>query len=467
MKLFKKALLATAIFGAMGAHAADVSDAVKFTSVEGFAAANNVVGTDGSVRVIVREKLEAGDKVTLQFGKGFGVIAGVEAAVYTVPGTRDAVTSKSIAIDNGTAAYTFTVDTVESDFAKGKVVLELDTGYTIELDESFEVVAAADAFLTTATQANATVTYSAARWQDGVAKDTVGDNTGTFLKFANQYGASVTGPLNAVIERSLGTTFTSGADANSTTADTLAITLTDKVDFLDSVKDPITTIEISGDFSDMDQTTPSNDITVGVGTGTTAIFASGDAALTLTDSLLTVVLTDTRTDGQAGTLTLSFDNAITRIATNSENIKATTFVADAEVDYGHTSDAVILANAAAGAWTIDATIINVPYFPVGFDGTDTSVHFANEGSKDVNVIMTAIDDSGKVYEAVDMGDLVADTVTKYKQTDIMTAFGITAKTKLSVTFNIDATDGVVNAYAFSSTPAGRQALVTSQQKGIK
>lgn len=464
MKLFKKALLATAIFGAMGAQAADVSDAVKFTSVEGFAAANNVVGTDGSVRVIVREKLEAGDRITLQLGKGFGAISGVEEATYDpVTGLRNVVTQDAIAIDNGTADYTFTVDTVESDFANGKIVLELDTGYTIELDESFEVVASADAFLTTATQANATLTYSAARWQDGVAKDTGGDNVGTFLKFANQYGASVTSPLNAVIERSLGTTFVSGADAGSTTADTLAITFTDKVDFLDSVKAPVTTIEISGDFSDM----LAADVTFAVGTGTTAIAASEAAVTTVTDSLLTIVLTDGAGDGQPGTLLVTLDNLANRITAQSENIKATTFVANAEVDYGHTNDAVILSNASAGAWTVDATIINVPYFPVGFDGVSTSVHFANESNKDVDVIMTAIDQAGNEYSSDALADLAAETVTKVGQSEIMSLLGAPAGSKLSITFNIDANDGDVNAYAFSNAGTGRQSLVTSQQKGIK
>ena len=216
MKLFKKALLATAIFGAMGAQAADVSDAVKFTSAEGFAA--SVAGglsDDRSVRVIVREKLEAGDKITLQFGKGFGDnITGVEA--YNAGGQS----SGQIAINNGTADYTFTVDAAESDFAKGKVVLELDTGYTVELDESFEVVVAADTFETTATQANSTVTYSAVSWQDGSAKDTVGDDTGTFLRFRNQYSATVKTALDGVIERKDGNEFISGFPGTADETDT-------------------------------------------------------------------------------------------------------------------------------------------------------------------------------------------------------------------------------------------------------
>lgn len=454
MKLFKKALLATAVFGAMGAHAADVSDAVKFTSAEGFAA--SVAGglsDDRSVRVIVREKLEAGDRITLQFGKGFGDnITGVEAY------TGGALSSGQISINNGTADYTFTVDAVASDFAKGTVVLELDTGYTVELDESFEIVVAADTFEATATEANSTVTYSAVSWQDGSAKDTKGDNTGTFLKFRSQYSATVKTALDGVIERKDGDKFISGFPGTADATDTLVLTLKDDTTLLDAVTSgAVATFKLAGDFSDFDQT---------VATTTDVAFAASDdtiALTALTDSLATFTVTDAGAAGIAGDITVTLDNA-TRIAA-SERIKATSFALAGDVNYGLPATTSVFSNADAGKWIVDATIINVPYFPVGYEGVSTSVHFANEGSADVNVIMTAIDNSGKVYDAVDMGDLAADTVTKYKQTDIMKAFGITSATKLSVTFNIDATDGVVNAYAFSNAGTGRQSLVTSQQKG--
>ena len=68
MNFFKKALIATAIAGTFGTvQAADVTNAVTKTSVQGLEVAANVA--DSSVRVIVREQLEAGDKITLVFGK--------------------------------------------------------------------------------------------------------------------------------------------------------------------------------------------------------------------------------------------------------------------------------------------------------------------------------------------------------------------------------------------------------------
>ena len=62
--------------------------------------------------------------------------------------------------------------------------------------------------------------------------------------------------------------------------------------------------------------------------------------------------------------------------------------------------------------------------------------------------------------------LEGDTVTKVGQVQLMDLLTIPAGTKVSVTFNVDSNVGNVNAYAFSQkTGEGRQALVTSQQKG--
>jgi len=456
MKLFKKALLATAIFGAMGAHAADVSDAVDFTSVEGFTLASGVLADDTKVRVIVREKLEAGDKVTLQFGAGFDLTN--VAFALTQAATAGA---NEIAINNGTAAYTFTVDAAESDFANGKVVMALDTGYTVEVDESFEVIADPTVLKATATEGNAIVTYSAARWQDGVAKDTGGDNVGTFLKFANQYGASVTTLLDGKIERVSQGSFVSGgvvAPVVNADADTFTIALTDKTTYVNAVAAVTTAavFEITGDFTDM----VTGDVTF---TATGSILPGDVAVTSVTDSLLTITVTDSAGNGNAGTITGTIDNG-TRIGAG-ETIKESKFVTSATVDYGHTTDATILTKASVGEWAIDATLINVPYFPVGFDGVNTSVHFANESKDAVDIIITAIDQAGNEYSSDALADLAGNTVTKVGQTEIMRLLDAPAGSKLSITFNIDANDGDVNAYAFSNAGTGRQALVTSQQNG--
>ncbi|WP_404341342.1 hypothetical protein [Pseudoalteromonas mariniglutinosa] len=463
MKLFKKALLATAIFGAMGAQAADVSDAVEKTSAEGLAV-NGVTGQP-SVRTIVRQKLEAGDQITLTFGEGLDLSGLATVSVGQAP----VVGAGELGIDTGTADFEVEYKAADSDLANNVVVLEVKTGYTIELDESFEIVADAGLFETSASSANSTVTYSAASWQDGSAKDTTGDNTGTFLVVESQYASEITSKLDGVIERDNQVTFVKGADTGTTDVDSATFKVTDRQNYVGALNgaDVTATFVIEGDFSDI----VAGDITFNNLTGD---LVGGDFAVSVAvdEKSATIEITDAAADGIAGTFDVTIDNS-TRIAV-PETIKVTSFTVDAEVDFdgaGTIVETDLLTDADAGLWMLDATIINIPYFPVGFTDLDTSVHFANEIDEEVNVKISAIDNMGVVYAEAELIDLAADTVTKVSQNAIKTALGIAAadSVKLSVTFNIDAEDGEVNAYAFSRDKAegSRQALVTSQEKGIE
>ena len=473
MKLFKKALLATAIFGAMGAQAADLTDAVKATSAQGLE-----VGavSDSSVRAIVRQQLEAGDTITLTFGAGVTGINGVavDADGDAVSSADDISTDKTnkVGILYGSGTYKLTpISTSTSTTGIVTVVLEVKTGDPVTKDSSFEIQVLG-ANLDKSKAAAATVTYSAKSGLTGDAIDTTGDNTGAFIRTVDQYSASVKTKANAVIKRDDLTVFTSGfvpatttpVVAAITTADTIVLTIKDDQKLLSAASGVkvVAKVTIEGDFSNDAFNTANNN----VATNVTVVSANGEevasniAVAADNKSISFDIVDDITTAGIANDYTIQFDNA-------GETIKASDFVATISVDADNSvttntaQNALVDAN--AGEWFVDATLINVPYFPVGFEGLSTSVHFANEGSADVNVIMTAIDDSGKVYDAVDMGDLAGDTVTRFKQTEIMSKLGITEATKLSVTFNIDATDGVVNAYAFSNAGTGRQALVTSQQ----
>lgn len=180
------------------------------------------------------------------------------------------------------------------------------------------------------------------------------------------------------------------------------------------------------------------------------------------------VIDDDATVGLAGTYHLVLDNDLT-----TNTIVPSDFEVSVSYDADNTSSTnsklASLTDADAGEWVFDATIINVPYFPVGFEGTDTSVHFANESGASADVIVTAIDSEGETYGPVNLGeDLAKKSVTKVSQTKIMSLLGLTDATKLSVTFNIDADNGDVNAYAYTQKATqGRTEISTSQQHGVK
>jgi hypothetical protein len=498
MKLFKKALVATAIFGAMGAQAADVSDATKLTSKEGFAAGifKDITNTDPSVRVIVRQKLEAGDRIKLVFGAGLDLdkltsntpvklfnnnASGSADIKAYVPGAGDDtdVLGNELGINTGSGTYELELVPSLSDYANNVVVLEVKTGFTIEQDESFEIIPDVTLFTDKATTENATVTYSATSWKDGSAKDTIGDNTGSFLKLASQYSASVSKKLDGIIEREDQVKFISGEVSSNNNADTLEITIKDQQSYIAAVKggNVTATFELTGDYENLvlGSFTP------------VAVAASGNITTsTVTPTLdstskLSITVTDAGDqdtgNGIAGKLQLTIDND--QRTNNDKKIKATDFTVYGEVDYdaavGTKAETIILAsNTDAGEWMLDATIINIPYFPVGFEGVNTQVNFANESGVAVDVNVTAIDAKGNQYTG-SLADLAKYSTTKVSQVTLMSALKdnktgntVPAGSKLSVTFNIDADDGKVNAYAFSEKVGqGRQSLVTSQQKGIK
>ncbi|WMN61207.1 hypothetical protein NI389_07445 [Pseudoalteromonas xiamenensis] len=463
MKLFKQALLASAILGAFGAQAADLTDAVTKTSKQGLeiaAAADNT-----SIRVIVREQLEAGDRITLTFGKG---VTGLTAVATNAAGEAQATsTNNELGIVYGSGTYKIKPISTTTTSGVTTVVLEVMTGDPVTKDSSFEVQVRG-ANIDKSKASEATVTYSAKSGLTGNAKDTTGDNTGNFIVLADQYGASVSTKANGVIQRNPATLFISGAvDTTNTDADTIAVKITDTQSLLSKAAgvNVQATVTIEGDFS---STTIAGAVAAVAGTTISA------PAIATDKKSISFTVTDTAgATGIEGTYTLTLDNN----ATAASPIKASEFKATVVVDADTTSATntklEALVKADAGEWVLDATIINIPYFPVGFEGVNTSVHFANETSSEVDVIITANDDKGVSYSTTNQSKFLAkNSVTKVSQVQVMDLLKdskgnkVPAGSKLSITFNFDVDKGKVNAYAFSEKAgAGRQSLVTSQQKG--
>ena len=349
------------------------------------------------------------------------------------------------------------------------ITLEIDTGDPVTKDSSFEIVVNNRILAVGAASSDAddaTVTYSAASGIDGSAKDVGPDDTGKFVRVADQFSAVVKQELDGIIERVNQVTFIENgedaAQAASTTKDTLVVDVTDNAaDQLSPIGAGATfTLTLTGNFKDF---VPGEIVATSAGDDTFAAttFNADMTEATIVGTSVTATIDD-------------FTVELTKQAAANSVLPVTDFEADLDIDFGGADDFIALSNANAGEWILDATIVNIPYFPVGFEGLDTSVHFANEKSADADVIITAIDDAGKEYSSAGSTiTLAGDTVTKYRQDQIQAWLKdedgnpVADKTKLSVTFNIDADDGDVNAYAFSNAKAAgaRQSLVTSQQKG--
>jgi len=470
MKLFKKALLASAIFGAVGVNAAVLSSDPVLLSSEGIAAGLSAENVIFDVDFVVGELTPSASTITLTFDKNVDLsdletaaAAGSDSVINDPALGTGKVTSDGTAagtplvtFNYGTGSFTFDRFTVDAD--EGTIVFEVNLGNPLTAQSAFRM-----SFLLAAGvdfDGAASVAYSSVDASDNAIET----GTGVLAKTQSQFSFSIAKEYDGRIERITQTDFSrNGDDANDSQVDEVTYVVTNNESGLEANL-VVTNVKVDfeGDF-DNGATVASGNLLAG--TEFTASAGTPQLDLTGFDNVEVDLGGNTANkDGTKNTYKLTFTGA-GKVIPQTGAIKATATIS-ANAGTTAVTPFEIATNVDAGSWALDATVINIPYFPVGFDGLSTSVHFANESANAADVIVTAIDQKGEEYSGT-IADLAGNTVTKVSQTTLMSALSAPKGSKLSVTFNIDANNGDVNAYAFSNAGTGRQALVTSQEKGIK
>lgn len=464
MNLFKKALVATAVVASFGANAtATVSSTPFQLSAEGVADGVTEALAVVALDVVVGTEHPAASTITLTFDSTVDLNGLTGGAVTNTPANGTGIAgagATAITFDYGTGSFTFDNVVVEdNDQTKGEkdtISFDINLGNPLTANSAFRLTTGANVTLSGASS----VAYSSVTSGD-VAIET---GTGTVAAEVTQFSFSAKTQLDGVIQRGASGLFLDGDDIDAVTFnyandEALGAALTA----------PTASLVLSGAFTDVvlaemvgttlaatGATAPGTPLVAGA-----TVVGAGDATVSL--ALLNA---NSAVDGTVTEITVTY-NENDLLTTDIPVTGAVTAAMSINGTNGTVSgDVLIASGVSAGEWLVDATIINVPYFPVGYEGTSSSVHFANEGALDVDVIVTAIDDEGNVYGPLDFGsDFAGDTVTKVGQAAIMSLFGLTESTKLSVTFNLDANDGVVNAYSFTSSAVGRTEISNSQAKG--
>jgi len=478
MNLFKKALVATAIVASFGASAtATVSSTPKQLSAEGVADGLTADNQSLVFDVVVGVDTPASSTITLTFDNTIDLAGVLDGTVANAPGTGlgqvgVANAADSIQFNYGTGSFTFDdVVVTDNDQTKGEqdtLSFKVNLGNALTAGSAFRISLGH----TDGTSAGHTDIDGAANlaYQSVAADGTtvIENGTGVVAEETAQFAFAVDTPYSELIDRDDLANFTGGDDTETAT-----FHYTNNEDLAASLSAPALTFVVEGNFLGLLTTADFAVASAAVGTATapaTPLVAAGNGALLAavnsggdSDELtVSIAAVNASVDG-----TTAIDVVFDGVTVTDIPVTGALF-ADASIvaTNGSTDPITIATNVAAGEWKIDATIINVPYLPVGYEGTSTSVHFANEGAVDVDVIVTAIDDDGNTYGPLDLGmDFAADTVTKVGQATLMSLFSLTESTKLSVTFNLDANDGVVNAYAFTQSDAGRTEISNSQLKG--
>lgn len=471
MKLFKKALVATALLSTFGAHAvsiAPVAGKENKLSSEGVAAGNQATNAGVAFNVIVAKDHPAASKITLTFDSKVDLddlAAAVGGAVTNDP-KEGTGTSGDIVFEYGTGSFTF--DNVEVNTkTKGAhfISFNVDIGNPLTANSAFRVHLDGNADITDKIgkieiSGASTVKFDS----EDAAAAPIESGSGVLATEESQFSFVNKQELTKLIKRTNDSQYTDG-----TTTDTAIFTMSNNEDLLANLTAPTYELVLSGNFEGVDPTTGTKE-EVKV-TAATSVAAVNITAINGDEDELTITLAnnETPTDGTKQDVTIVFnhgENGNAAVIPVTGDVDAKLIVKSADLS----SDLTFASLVDSGEWALNATIINVPYFPVGYAGLSSSVHFANESKSKAAVSITAIDEAnpGTVYEGV-LADLEARAVTRVKQKDIMEALNLDVDMshKLSVTFNIDADVGDVNAYAFSNatTDGARQALVTSQQKG--
>lgn len=446
MNFFKKALVATAVVASFGASAAIVAPSTTSIEVskEGVAAGVAAVLGDFDFNVTTEAHTPADSVITITFGENVDLAAVVATNAVdntTTPGTGDA---GDVVFDYGNGSFTF--DDVEVDTTTDGahfLTFKVSLGQPIASGAAFNV-----AFVNSHTLIEGASVASYAASNGTTDFDT---GSGEIAKEVTQFTFKVSEKLDGVIDRDTTTQFLDG-----TFADVVEYTVTDNAALALKVTATAYTANISGNFENLIVTD-----FAGAGVTPTVVTAEEEVALALT----------------LGDL-IGGDNVLATTITNQGvldiPVTGTTYTEYVISSADFTSGELVLeAKADSGEWLVDATIINVPYFPVGIEGVQSQINLSNETSSDVDVLVTAIDQNGMVYDEVNLNTLAgfedglpADTVSKLGEGMIQTLLGAADGVKLSVTFNLDAEEGEVNGYAFTQKEGtGRTEISTSQQRG--
>lgn len=486
MNFFKKALVASAVVASFGAAAdATVSSTALQLSEEGILGGLTATAQELVFDVVVGTDTPAASTITLTFDNTVDLNGLTDGAVTNAVGTGVGTVgagASGLIFNYGTGSFTFDdVVVTDNNQALGEqdtLSFKVNLGNALTAGSAFRVTLGDGAATGVAiVSGEADLAYQSVDAADALIEN----GAGTVAEEVKQFAFSVTTPFSDLIDRTTTTVFTDTVSP-AAASETAVFSFTNNANLAAAITNTNAVVTLEGNFDGL--VTADYAVTTVGATGSAApavplvadaanavVTSVGSTADTITITLL-AANTSLQTAVAGGVTTLSVPFVSTAAAVLPE-----TGTIDASVVLTNSTSTLttyaLATDLDAGEWKIDATIINVPYFPVGYTGVQSTIQLANEGSADVDVIVTAIDNDGMTYGPVNLdtttafaSDLPGETVSKLSDTFLMDLLSVSAGTSLSVTFNIDANEGVVNGYAYTQKPGtGRSEVSTSQQRG--
>ncbi len=469
-QLFKTTLLAATIAATCGSAVAGTVSVTKQThSMEGLAGVT-ATQTSNAISYVVAAAYAVGDKITFTFPTGALVSASFPSQVnvgainHDTPGS--AIAGMALGLLNSDAdSVTYRVTSL----SQPTTIL---AGVNLAIDPNGGVVAAGTAY-TDRTTINAaiplgTVGYTPAsvlaaavtvtvssQTSVGDNLDSTGTRTATVAEAKTQFGTAVANTsFDGVIDVSAARKLFVTPPSTTTTMDSMMWTITN----------PTTTGW--SNLATVNATGGTVATTYGVAGKMTGLVAanwsnSGTRVFNATAASLTTtyngqVTNDTVTFTAPGTVVLETQAFTTDLVYNYSSAAA---VAGSKT---------IATGLASGEWTLNGATVNIPYMPYSASASQI-MYVSNAGTQAGDILVTAFDDAGNMYDLGSVGTAAGKTVTKIATfvRDGLAAKGFTAgKVSITVTVNAPAADITVYA-SYNIGGADRGFVNTDQYKGMK
>jgi hypothetical protein len=180
--------------------------------------------------------------------------------------------------------------------------------------------------------------------------------------------------------------------------------------------------------------------------------SSNDGTFTATTGGALTVAADLQSASVAslGAAGDTFTFAIDPTLTDRVVLNVSSYTVDAEIaNVG--GNKVTYTGIAAGSHTLNGSNATFAYVPVNYSGAvTTQFEIGNKGTVDGEITVSGFDTAGTNYSAVLPFTAEAGKLTKVSDADISTAFGLTAGTKLNLTFTVNAPSLDITYGAYSN-----------------
>jgi hypothetical protein len=445
--VFKASLLASAMALSFGGQAATVSSTPLTLSAEGVAQGEVALNQDLTLDIVVSTQHPSASTITLTFDASVDLDDLDGGAVSNTPASGTGTAGAGdIIFDYGTGSFTFdnvVIDTTTD--GAHTISFQVNLGNPLTADSAFRMTLDTNKIDISGAS---TISYSAST----SAAALIETGSGVIADTASQFSFVVATEYDGLIDRTDRTTFTPAG-----VTDVLTATFTNDESLPAALTGVNGTMVLEGDFTDL----------------LDADFTSGFNAPNVQGVVNAVDDSD---------VTYTFVNADTADLTGGDNTFTSTFVKTVGgTDIPQTGDINVVLSLDAvngdattltynsndgGKWALDASIVNVPYLPVGY-GLSPNVEIANVASTDASIQVEGFDQFGTQYGPTTLSfDAKGKTVTKVSEANLQAAFGLatTDKRKLSVTFVLDADADKITLAPYYREGESRVNVMSDQYK---